>query len=304
MLKGRDCISIRDFEKKEIELLLSKAAEMDKALEAGKQLNLQDGKIVATCFFEPSTRTKMSFHTAAKRIGAKIINLTSVASSSMKKGETLADTLRMVDVYADMIIMRHPVEGSARYGAEVCDSPLINGGDGGNQHPTQTLLDLFSINKMKGGIEGQDVYLLGDLKYARTMRSLLYGLAMFGANVTLMAPKGLEMEARYVQEVKEKFGANIKTSSKLDLTGADVAYICRIQKERFMDPYEAEKAKKAFRITPDALKGVKDDLVLLHPLPKIDELDPRIDNTKHARYFEQAFLGVPMRMALMNEIFG
>lgn len=304
MLKGRDCISIRDFEKSEIELLLDKAAEMDKALKAGKQLNLQADKIIGTCFFEPSTRTKMSFHAAAKRIGAQIINMTSVASSSMKKGETLADTMRMVDAYSDIIIIRHAVEGSARYIAEVCEKPVINGGDGGNQHPTQTLLDLFSIKKMKGKIEGLEVHLLGDLKYARTMRSLLYGLGMFGANVTLTAPKGLEMDPTYVQEVKEKFSANIKSNNKLDLSKADVGYICRIQKERFMDPYEAEQAKKAFRITPDALKGVKSDLILLHPLPKIDELDPKIDDTKYARYFEQAYLGVPMRMALMNEILG
>lgn len=304
MLRGNDLISVRDLEKADIELLLRRAEEMDNTLNAGRTLSTLREKIVATLFFEPSTRTKMSFQTAAKRLGAQIINFTSVEASSMKKGETLADTLRMVDGYSDLLVMRHAAEGSARFGAEICQHPLINAGDGGNQHPTQTLLDLFTIRKMKGKIQGLSVFLVGDLKYARTMRSLLYGLGMFGAQITLIAPEGLEMDPKMVEEVRERFGANIVQKSSLELTGADVAYICRIQKERFADPYEAEKVQKKFRITMDALKGVKDDLTILHPLPKIDEMDPAIDSTKFARYFEQAKLGVPMRMAIIAEIMG
>lgn len=304
MLRGKDLISVRDLEKADIEQLLKRAEEMDKALAAGRRLDILKDNIVATLFFEPSTRTKMSFQTAAKRLGAQIINLTSVESSSMKKGETLADTLRMVDGYSDLLIMRHAAEGAARYAAEVCQHPIINAGDGGNQHPTQTLLDLFTIRKMKGKIQGLSIYLVGDLKYARTMRSLLYGLGMFGAEITLVAPAGLEMDPKMIEEVKEKFGAKVTQKSALDLAGADVAYVCRIQKERFADPYEAEKVQKSFRITMDALKGVKDDLAILHPLPKIDEMDPQIDSTKYARYFEQAKLGVPIRMAIIAEIMG
>jgi len=304
MMRGKDLISIRDLEKPDIELILKRAGEMDKLLTAGKTLDVLRDKIVATLFFEPSTRTKMSFQSAAKRLGAQILNLTSMESSSMKKGETLADTLRMVDGYTDLIVMRHASEGAARYGAEVCQHPLINAGDGGNQHPTQTLLDLFTIRKIKGKISGLNVFLVGDLKYARTMRSLLYGLAMFGAEITLIAPEGLEMDPKVIEEVKQRFGANVTHRSALDLKGADVAYICRVQKERFADPYEAEKVQKKFRVTMDALNGVKDDLAILHPLPKIDELDVAIDSTKYAKYFEQAKLGVPTRMAIIAEIMG
>ncbi len=304
MLRGNDLISVRDLEKADIEQLLKRAEDMDRTLGAGRTLDILKEKIVATLFFEPSTRTKMSFQTAAKRLGAQILNFTSMESSSMKKGETLADTLRMVDGYADLLIMRHAAEGAARYAAEVCKHPLINAGDGGNQHPTQTLLDLFTIRKMKGKIQGLSVYLVGDLKYARTMRSLLYGLGMFGAEITLVAPAGLEMDPKMVEEVKEKFGTSVTQKTALNLSGADVAYVCRVQKERFADPYEAEKVQKSFRITMDALKGVKDDLAILHPLPKIDEMDPQIDATKYARYFEQAKLGVPMRMAIIAEIMG
>jgi aspartate carbamoyltransferase catalytic subunit len=304
MLHGKDLVSIRDLEKGDIELILRRAAEMDKALGTGKPIEILKRKIVATLFFEPSTRTKMSFQTAAKRVGAQIINLTSVESSSLKKGETLADTLRMVDGYSDLIVIRHAAEGAARYAAEICQRPVVNAGDGGNQHPTQTLLDLYTITKMKGKLEGLSVYLVGDLKYARTMRSLLYGLAMFGADVTLVAPEGLEMNPGVIKEAKERFGAKVREHSAMELGGADVAYVCRIQKERFADPYEAEKVQKTFRITMDALRGVKDDLAILHPLPKIDEMDPEIDKTKYARYFEQAKLGVPVRMAILAEIMG
>jgi len=304
MLRGKDIISIRDLEKSDIEFLLKRADEMNVALASGKRLDLLQGKIIATIFFEPSTRTKMSFQSAIKLLGGQNLNFSSIESSSMKKGENLADTLRMIDGYSSLLIIRHALEGSARYAAEICEHPVINAGDGGNQHPTQTLLDLFTINKMKGRIRGLNVSLVGDLKHARTMRSLLYGLAMFNANITLISPPGLEMSKKIVDEVRERFGANIMEHTTMDLSDADVAYICRIQKERFADPYEAEMAQRSFRVTKDVLKGVKDDLILLHPLPKVDEIAPEIDNTKYAKYFEQAKLGVPMRMALIAEVLG
>jgi len=304
MLKGRDVISIRDIGKADVELLLKRAEEMKSSLESGKQQRLLEGKIVSTVFFEPSTRTKMCFQAAVKRLGGQVLNFTSQDSSSMKKGESLADTLRIIDGYSDMVIIRHALEGSARYAAEICNHPVINAGDGGNQHPTQTLLDLFAIMKMKGKIEGLNVSLIGDLKHARTMRSLLYGLAMFKAEITLVSPQGLEMNPKVIDEARRKFGASITEANALSLRDADVAYVCRVQKERFADPYEAELAQKRFMITADALKGAKQDLVLLHPLPKIEEIAPEIDSTKYAKYFEQAKLGVPMRMALMAEVLG
>ncbi|MDD5318026.1 MAG: aspartate carbamoyltransferase [Candidatus ainarchaeum sp.] len=304
MLKGRDVVSIRDIAKSDIELLLRRAEEMEAGLVAGTPPDSLRGKIVSTVFFEPSTRTKMCFQAAVKRLGGQILNLTSVQASSMKKGESLSDTLRIIDGYSDMVIIRHALDGSARYAADICAHPVINAGDGGNQHPTQTLLDLYAIRRMKGRIDGLDVFLVGDLKHARTMKSLLYGLALFKARVTLVSPQGLEMNPKVVEEVRGKFKAEVAESGALDLKQADVAYVCRVQKERFADPYEAELAQKKFMVTTESLKGAKGDLVLLHPLPKVDEIAPEIDGTKHAKYFEQARLGVPMRMALMAEVLG
>ncbi len=301
-MNGKDLISIRDLERKDIEGLISLAEKMEGELGKGKQ-HLK-GRIVATLFFEPSTRTRLSFQAAAQRLGADVINFESVALTSMAKGESFVDTIKIVDGYADLIVMRHHLEGSARLAANVAKHPVVNGGDGGNQHPTQTLIDLYTIRKVKKKVEGLNVYLVGDLKYARTMRSLLYGLGMFGAGVTLVSPKGLEMDRGILEEAKNLFSMNIRQTHELDLRDADVAYVCRIQKERFADPYEAEKLQREFKITEEQLKGVKEDLVILHPLPKLDEIDPAVDNSKHATYFEQAKLGVPMRMAILMKLLG
>ncbi|MFH1447911.1 MAG: aspartate carbamoyltransferase, partial [Candidatus Micrarchaeota archaeon] len=290
-MNGKDLISIRDLKREDIEEIFSLTAKMEEKVGHGEKP--LKNTIVATLFFEPSTRTKMSFETAAQRLGADLISFSSVASTSMAKGESFVDTIRTVDGYVDLIIMRHKLEGSARLASQVAMHPIVNGGDGGNQHPTQTLIDLYAIKKFKGTIKGLNVYLVGDLKYARTMRSLLYGLGMFGANVTLISPRGLEMDGGIIEEVKKQFSIEIKQSENLDLKDADVAYICRIQKERFADPYEAEKIQKEFKITEEQLHGVRSDFVLLHPLPKIDEIEPIVDKSKHARYFEQATLGVP-----------
>jgi aspartate carbamoyltransferase catalytic subunit len=295
----KDLISIRDLEQRDIEGIFSLAEKMEGSL--GKAAPLK-GKIVATLFFEPSTRTKMSFQAAAQRLGASVISFESVALTSMAKGESFVDTIKTVDGYADLIVIRHKLEGSARLAANVAENPVVNGGDGGNQHPTQTLIDLYTIRKVKKKLKNLNVYLVGDLKYARTMRSLLYGLSMFGAEITLVSPKGLEMDPVVIQEAKEKFNAKINYTHELSLKDADVAYVCRIQKERFADQYEAEKLQKEFKITEEHLKGVKNDFVLLHPLPKIDEIDQAVDKSKHARYFEQAKLGVPVRMAIIEKL--
>jgi len=290
-----DVISIRDISKKMIEEILSSAEKMEKKIGT----KMESDKVVATLFFEPSTRTKLSFQTACSRLGMKYIDFIKELSS-VKKGESFTDTIRNIDGYVDIIVIRHPKEGSARLAAEVAECPVVNGGDGGNQHPTQTLIDLYTMQKCKGKIKGLNVNLVGDLKHARAMQSLLWGLAMFGANIKLTSPRGLEMNADLVKEVKEKFGAKIEETNEFDVNGTDVIYACRIQVERFADPYEAMSVQKKFAITMNNLKGAKDDLIIMHPLPKVNEIAPEIDHSPYAKYFEQAWNGIPVRMAVLD----
>jgi len=261
--------------------------------------NALKGKVLATLFFEASTRTKLSFQSAALHSGMEYIDFLP-EMSSLKKGESFIDTIRTVEGYADAIVVRHPKEGSARFAADAIKKPVINGGDGANQHPTQTLIDLFSIKRSKGRIKGLNVTLLGDLKHARTMRSLVYALGMFGADVTLVSPKGLDMEPAYLKEMKERFDFKISIKNEPEYATADVLYVCRIQQERFADPYEAKMVTDKFMIRKADLKGAKEDLVILHPLPKINEIEGSIDEMKQARYFEQAHNGVPVRQAILE----
>lgn len=292
-----DLISIRDLDKETIEGILSLSARMESDLASGT-VKKREG-VLATLFFEPSTRTKLSFQTAANRLGMQYIDFFK-ETSSLKKGESFIDTIKTVSGYADLLVIRHPKEGSTRLAADVCDTPVINGGDGSNQHPTQTLIDLYTMSKHKNGLKELNVVLVGDLKHARTMHSLLYALSMFGANITLTSPKGLEMDNSYVEEVGVKFGAHIKKNNVLNVDDADVLYVCRIQEERFADPYEAKRVKAQFMITKENLKGAKEGLMILHPLPKIGEIAPEIDATPWAMYFEQAHYGVPVRMAVIE----
>ncbi|MCX8194523.1 MAG: aspartate carbamoyltransferase [Candidatus Micrarchaeota archaeon] len=293
----KDLVSIRDLGKADVELILEEAAKMEKML-SKKADGLLAGKIVSTMFFEPSTRTNMSFQAAAKRLGAKLMTFYPSISSTAK-GESLGDTIRMIDGYVDVIVLRHPYEGAARFAADVAEHPVINAGDGANQHPTQTLLDLYTIKKIKKKIRGLKVSLMGDLKHARTMRSLLFGLGMFGAEITLISPIQLRMDEDIIEETQEKFGATIHQTSEIDLREADVLYVCRIQKERFSDQYEAEKMQKEFRVDLAMLKDANPDLAILHPLPKVDEIPPEVDSDPRAKYFEQAKNGVPVRMAVL-----
>ncbi len=305
-LKGKDIISIRDLSKEEIELIHKKAKEMEPYAKGEKTTKLMEGKILGTLFFEPSTRTRLSFTSAMQRLGGEVMGFTGTGITSVAKGETLTDTIKTVERYCDMIVIRHPMEGAARLAAEASRKPVINGGDGGNQHPTQTLLDLYTIKKMKGEIKGLNVTLLGDLKHARTMRSLATALAMFNANITLVSPKGLEMSSNILNEIERKF--SIKPNRSYDIESgvkdADVIYICRIQKERFVDKLEAERMQKAFRITPEVLGSCKEEVAILHPLPKVTEIDSRVDDMKCAKYFDQTFYGVPVRMAILGLING
>ncbi len=291
-----DLISFRDLDKEQAEKIFAEAKKMDGQLASGKVEKI-DG-ILATMFFEPSTRTKLSFQAAGERLGLQVIDFLT-EKSSVKKGESFVDTIKTVDGYADVIAIRHPAEGSARLAAEVADAPVLNGGDGANQHPTQTLLDLYTIRKLKGKIAGQKVHLVGDLKHARTMHSLLYGLAMFGAEITMVAPKGLEVGKEYLEDIK-RFRPKVKSEGRIDLSDADILYVCRVQAERFADKYEAERVKKEFTISPEYIKEGKEDLVIMHPLPKIDEIPPEIDRMEQAKYFEQAKNGIPVRMAAIK----
>ncbi|MFH0885292.1 MAG: aspartate carbamoyltransferase [Candidatus Micrarchaeota archaeon] len=294
-----DVISIRDMERKDIEDILDSAA----LIHAGKKKPGISGKVLATLFFEASTRTKLSFQSAALRSGMEYIDFLP-ETSSLKKGESFEDTVKTVEGYADALVIRHPREGSARLAADILGKPVINGGDGGNQHPTQTLIDLYSIRKSKGRIKGLSVTLFGDLKHARTMRSLAYALGMFEAKVTLVSPTGLEMDQTYVKELEERFKFKVSVKTEPEFSEADVLYVCRIQQERFADPLEAKRVTERFMIKKADLKGAKDDLVILHPLPKINEIENAIDTMKQAKYFEQAHNGVPVRQAVLEYALG
>ncbi len=298
-LKGKDLISIRDFDRKVIEHILSAAKKLE-----NKRSKVLAGKILANLFFEPSTRTRLSFQSAMLRLGGQVINFGSVEQTSLNKGESFADTVKIVEKYADAIVIRHALEGTARMAAEVAGIPVVNAGDGANQHPTQTLIDLYTLQKFKGKIGKLNVCLTGDIKYARAMRSLLYALSMFGARVTFASPPGLEMEASAIKEVREKFDAKLSTAESLSkaIEEADVLYVCRIQAERFSDPYEAQKAQKEFKLTKELVERGKKNLIILHPLPKVNEIELALDDTPYAKYFQQAANGIPVRMAILQEI--
>ncbi|HRU12190.1 MAG TPA: aspartate carbamoyltransferase, partial [Methanomassiliicoccales archaeon] len=264
-----------------------------------------DGKILATLFFEPSTRTRMSFESAMMRLGGRITDLGVPSMSSISKGESLADTIRMVEVYSDIIVIRHPREGAARLAARFSSKPVINAGDGAGQHPTQTLLDLFTIKRIKKDFNKLNVVMVGDLKYGRTVHSLAEALSSFGVELTFVAPAALQMPKETVRQV-ERMGGRPKLTNRLEETiaDADVLYVTRIQKERFPDLAEYQKVAGMYRVDRRLLREAKSDLIVLHPLPRVDEIDPEVDGTPHAKYFEQAFNGVPVRMALLNLVLG
>lgn len=294
---GKDVVSIRDFRREEIEYILDKADEMShdpKPLLSGKTLGL--------LFFEPSTRTRLSFEVAMKRLGGEVVGFSDSNLSSIAKGETLSDTIKTVEAYTDIIVIRHSKEGSARLAAEVSKKPVINAGDGPNQHPTQTLLDLYTMKKELGRLD-VNVTLMGDLKYGRTVHSLAYALAMFDAEINLVSPKGLEMPDEVISDLKVA-GAKINSSNVLDISKTQVLYVTRIQKERFPDPEEYEKVRGAYKLTMDSLQNARSDLIILHPLPRVHEISPDIDTTSHAKYFEQVANGIPIRMAVLALVAG
>ena len=303
--KGKDIISIKDFTKPEIKSILTYAKKMVPYAKGSKHSTLLKNTVLSSLFFEPSTRTRLSFESAMNRLHGQVIGFADPTATSQKKGESLADTIRMADAYSDLIVIRHSLEGAARLAAEFSEAPVINAGDGAGRHPTQCLLDLFTIFTEKKHIEKQKVILLGDLKYGRTVHSLAYALALFGVDLTFVSPKSLQMPKEVVNECKA-LGVTPKSTTKLEKTlpEADVLYVTRIQRERFPDAEEYNKVVGAYQIKKDMLQNVKDDFIIMHPLPRVTEIHPDIDQTKHAVYFKQAFNGVPVRMALLSLVTG
>ena len=295
---SRHIISMKDFSRDEIDIILKRAREYE-PIARGKKSSLLSGKILATLFYEPSTRTRLSFETAMKRLGGDVIDLGSVESSSVAKGETLADTIRVIGNYADAIVLRHPREGAARMAAEYSNVPIINAGDGAGHHPTQTLLDLYTIMR-ESSLSDMRIALVGDLKYGRTVHSLAYALSLYHADMTLISPKQLQMPDVIKKDLKKQ-GASIRETANIeDVIGdIDVLYVTRIQKERFPDPAEYQKVAGIYRVTEELLEKARDNLIIMHPMPRVDEIDPSVDRTKYARYFQQSFYGVPVRMTLL-----
>jgi len=300
-LKGRDIVSIGDLEIQEIMRILDVAREMVPIARGEKRSDILRGRVMASMFFEPSTRTRLSFESAMHRLGGSVITIAGLEGTSLMKGETLADTIRMAEAYSDIIAMRHPKEGAAMLAATFSRVPIINGGDGAGQHPTQTLLDLFTMREEVGDINKLHVTLVGDLRYGRTVHSLSLALARFGAEMTLVAPPRIQMPDHIIEDVKE-MGATVDISTDLKdaISRTDVTYVTRIQKERFATEEEYMKVAGAFKIDLDSLEGAGKKMIIMHPLPRVDEIHPSVDPTRHAKYFVQAFNGVPTRMAILK----
>ncbi len=300
-MKNRSLISITDYSKEEMLQILNTA----KGFEANPLQPIFNDKVVATLFFEPSTRTRLSFESAANKLGARVIGFSDASNSSVKKGESLKDTILTVSNYSDLIVMRHPREGSARYASEVSPVPIINAGDGSNQHPTQCLLDLYSILKTQGKLDGLNVAFVGDLKYGRTVHSLTMALCNFNTTFHLISPEELKLPSYVKQHVKDK---NLTYHQYTDLLEAiphvDILYMTRVQRERFADPMEYEKVKNAYILKKSMLKDCKDNMKILHPLPRVNEIDTDVDDTPQAYYFQQAKNGVFVRQALIATILG
>ena len=295
-------VSIKDFTREELDYILDVAEAMEPLYEKGS--DLLRGKVLALLFFEPSTRTRLSFEVAMKKLGGATIGFAGREAASVMKGENLADTIRVVENYADAIVLRHPMEGSARLAAEFSSKPVINAGSGAEEHPTQAMLDLYTIRREKGRIDGLNIALMGDLRYGRTVHSLAYALSMYDVKLYLISPPLLRMRREVLEEIKDKVPV-VETS---DLAGVlpelDVLYVTRIQKERFADPMEYEKVRGSYRIDLRTLEGAREDLIIMHPLPRVDEIAPEVDGTPYARYFQQVRSGVLVRMALLALILG
>ena len=299
-LKGKDIISINDLSKDEIIRVLETARRIEKG-----RLPVLRGKIMAALFFEPSTRTRLSFESAFNRLGGKVLGFSDAKVSSATKGETVYDTIKMVENYADIIVMRHNLDGAARVAAEATDKPVINAGDGSNQHPTQTLLDLYTIKQTQGKISGIKIAMVGDLKYGRTVHSLAIALSRFGCGMYFVSPSFLRMPDDVKEELDRK-GIEYAEFKEIEevVDRVDIVYMTRIQKERFSDITEYEKAKDLYILKKSMLVNARPNMKVLHPLPRVNEIHPDVDDTKHAYYFQQAKNGIIVRQAIVALLLG
>ncbi len=300
-MKNRSLISIDDFTKEEYFSVLDAAEQFERK----PVQNILDGKVIATLFFEPSTRTRLSFESAVNYLGGKVIGFSDASSSSVKKGESLKDTILTVCNYSDLIVLRHPREGSARYASEVGTVPIVNAGDGANQHPTQCLLDLYSIRKTQGKLDNLDIAFVGDLKYGRTVHSLVIAMTNFNCRFHLVSPPELKLPSSVKMHIKEK---NLEYYQYTDLSEvipmADIIYMTRIQRERFSDPIDYEKVKNAYILNRGLLTNTKTNMKILHPLPRVNEINEDVDDLPQAYYFQQALNGLYVRQAILKLILG
>lgn len=297
----KNLISITDFTKEEIVRITELAADF----EQNPHQQLLSGKVVASLFFEPSTRTRLSFESAINRLGARVIGFSDTSNTSVSKGETFHDTVMTISNYCDMIVMRHSLEGAPRYAAEISKVPVVNAGDGANQHPSQTLLDLYSIKKTQGGFDNLNIMMIGDLKYGRTVHSLLQALSHFNTKFTFVAPPELELPEEYKIFLREK-GLEFTEKREIDsaINDADIVYMTRVQRERFTDPMEYERVKHVYVLKNNMLEQTKDNMRILHPLPRVGEIDADVDSNPKAYYFNQTENGVYTRMAIISYLLG
>ena len=300
-MQNKSLVSITDYTKTEYLKILELAAEFEK----NTNQDILKGKLVATLFFEPSTRTRLSFETAINRLGGRVIGFADVNSSSVTKGETLKDTIKMVTSYADLIVMRHPIEGAARYASEIATVPVINAGDGANQHPTQTLLDLYSIQKTQKTLDNLNIFMIGDLKYGRTVHSLVMAMSNFNPTFYFISPDELKMPREYLLFLDQNKIKYFEYKEFMPIISqADIVYMTRVQKERFSDPIEYEKTKNAYVLRNSMLEHTRPNMKILHPLPRVNEISLDVDENPKAYYFTQALNGVFVRQAIIASILG
>jgi len=300
--EGRDIISIRDLTREDVDYILETAELMEPLTRVGS--DILKGKILANLFFEPSTRTRLSFEAAIRRLGGDHIGFSQPAGSSVEKGENLADTIRTAENYADVIVLRHPLEGAAKMAAEFSAVPVINAGSGSEEHPTQALLDLYTIKREIGKIDGLSIAVLGDLRYGRTVHSLAYALALYDVTLYLVSPELLRARKEVLEHVKKKIRVFEVRNVDEIIPKIDVLYATRIQKERFPDPEEYEKVRGSYRITLDTVRHAKSSLGILHPLPRVDEIAPEVDSTPYAKYFKGVWYGLAVRMGILALVLG
>ena len=297
----KDIISIKDYTKEQLEKIFTSTDKIMQLTSSQRQ-EICKGKTLGYLFYEPSTRTRLSFDSAIASIGGNSLGISNISSSSTQKGESLADTVKMMSIYSDILVLRHTLDGSSRFASEISDKPVINAGSGTEEHPTQAIQDLFTIKKEKKKIDGLKIGIVGDLKYGRTVYSLLHGLGNYDVDVRLISPESLRIRSDSTYEIKKNLDFTESTELEDHIDELDVLYVTRIQKERFPDEEEYLKVKGSYVVGLDMLKKMKDDSIILHPLPRIDEISTDVDKTKNAKYFQQAEYGKHTRAALLGLI--